>query len=213
MTHSQRRAPSPVVVVLAFVLALLLIVGARAGWVYGVRHQLATNATGEALAQAERVVAEPAGGEVEVAPTLGEPSWILEIPRIDVRVPVLAGAGDDQLARGVAWYETTNLPGEAGNVALAGHRVGEGRPFARLLELQEGDEVRLETSLARYVYEVRVAPAALTVGHGATWVLDPVPGKDFDAHESILTLTAEQDLIPTDDLAVGFAVLKKKELK
>lgn len=218
MPDATRRRLSPLAALLVVVLVTLLAVALWGGWVYGVRHLIAAADTEKALAEAKQSVAQPRPKDVEVeaalpAPTAGEPLWILDVPRLGLTVPVLAGTDDEQLSRGVGWYPTTNLPGEPGNTGLAGYAVNEGRPFARLAELRVGDEVRLETRVARYVYEVRVAPEELTVDKSASWVLDPVPGKDFEPHESILTLTADQDLVPTDDRAVGFAVLKNKELK
>lgn len=202
--------------VLLTILAVALL--AAAGWVawlYVGTNLVAAGPTAEALEQAERAVAEELGdAETEAQlplPNEGEPMWILEIPSIDVRVPVLAGTSDDDLARGVGWYPTTNLPGEPGNVGIAGHALMHGKPFERLAELAEGDEITLTTRLATYTYTVRVAPADLTVAATDGWVLDPVPGQTFDPHESILTLTTDQDLVATDDRSVAFAVLTHQE--
>ena len=46
------------------------------------------------------------------------------------------------------------MPGEIGNVALAGHRVGKGSPFLELDTLRPGDPIVLETRDSWFVYRV-----------------------------------------------------------
>ena len=72
---------------------------------------------------------------------------ILTIPRFgaDYKVPILVGTSDYALGRGVGWYENTQLPGQIGNFAIAGHRVGKGEPFLNLDKLRPGDAVIVET--------------------------------------------------------------------
>ena len=65
----------------------------------------------------------------------------LEIPRIGVDEIVVAGVGVDDLHKGPGHYPDTPLPGERGNVAIAGHRTTYGAPFHDIDELQPGDEV------------------------------------------------------------------------
>ncbi|NLE98110.1 MAG: class E sortase [Propionibacterium sp.] len=215
MARARRaRGTSPLAVFGIVVLVLVVLGGAWAAWVYVGSTMLAERAHTRGIAELEERWRAPVEAEAEAElppPTLGEPAWILEIPAIDLRVPIIAGTGPAELRSGVGWYPTSNRPGEVGNVGIAGNRVGDGEPFRRLLELQAGDEVVVETHIKRYTYAVRVAPADLTVTPEDSWVLDPVPGEDFDPHEAVLTLTTEQDLYPTPDRSVGFAVLVKEE--
>jgi sortase A len=138
------------------------------------------------------------------------------IPKVgaDFRVPILVGTSDYALGRGVGWYETTQLPGQIGNFAIAGHRITHGQPFARLLELQPGDKVIVETKTYIFTYEVDQSPAKLTVKDVDTWVLDPVPGKtNVKPTQALITLTTCQDLFHSPDRSVGFGHLvdtKKK---
>lgn len=213
--RSKRRI-SPLVVTLVVVLVAALGLGAWAAWTYWGSNLVAERAAKDGLAQIEQAWETPVKAESEAdlpAPTDGHPTWILEIPKLGLRTPIVAGTSDDDLARGVGWYPTTNLPGQVGNMALAGRRLGNGQPFRHLTDLHVGDRIVVESQIKRYTYVVRVAPGELTVGKDDSWVLDPVPGKDFDAHEAILTLTTEQDLYPTPDRSVGFAVLEKEEAK
>jgi sortase A len=141
---------------------------------------------------------------------------ILTIPRFgaDYKVPILVGTSDYALGRGVGWYESTQLPGQIGNFAIAGHRITHGEPFARLLELQPGDKVIVETKSYIFTYVVDESPSKLTVKDVDTWVLDPVPGKSgVTPTQALITLTTCQDLFHSPDRSVGFGHLvdtKKK---
>lgn len=59
------------------------------------------------------------------------------------------------------------MPGQRGNVVVAGHRVSHNADFRRLDALSPGDEVIFTTSSGRHVYHVDyveiVAPDALWI--------------------------------------------------
>lgn len=133
---------------------------------------------------------------------------IVTIDRLGLTWPVADNITDEALATGMGWYPTSAEPGQVGNCAIAGQRVGRGAPFAHLLELQAGDQITLTTATDRFTYLVTVAPANLTVSRDAAWVLDPVPGNPgLEPTEAVLTLTTAQDLFDSGDRAVAFAVL------
>lgn len=153
-------------------------------------------------------------GKGELAPAVipGDAIALLRIPAFgsDYEVPILAGTDLSILDRGVGHYTTTAAPGEIGNFAVAGHRVTHGQPFARLLELQAGDQVIVETREKTYTYEMDDSPASLTVDDTETWVLDPDPHHPgAAATSSMMTLTTCQDLFRSPDRSVGFAHLAK----
>ena len=78
----------------------------------------------------------------------------LEIPKFGLKVQVVEGTTPAALKAGAGHYRGTPLPGEAGNVAIAGHRTTYGRPFNRLDEMKKGDAVYLDTPFQRYEYRV-----------------------------------------------------------
>ena len=128
--------------------------------------------------------------------------------------PVVAGIEVEDLKKGVGWYPTTAQPGQVGNFALAGHRVTNGEPFRRMLELRVGDEVVIETRDFVFTYELNSAPGQLTVQDTETWVLDPVPGHDdVQPTEELLTLTTCEDLFHSPDRSVAFGKLVTTEAK
>lgn len=141
---------------------------------------------------------------------------LLRVPRFgdDYEVPLVPGTDLDTLAKGVGIYDNSVAPGEVGNFAIAGHRVTHGEPFRRLLDLQRGDEVIVETREAIFVYVVDLAPSELTVDEHDSWVLDPVPGKsDQQPTKALITLTTCQDLFHSPDRSVGFGHLDRVETK
>lgn len=78
----------------------------------------------------------------------------LEIPKLGVKVLVVEGTTPAALKAGAGHYMQTPLPGEAGNVAIAGHRTTYGRPFNRMDEMRAGDIVYLDTPFNRFEYRV-----------------------------------------------------------
>jgi sortase A len=65
---------------------------------------------------------------------------VLRIAKLQLEVPVLEGTDDLVLDRGVGHIPGTVLPGEAGNIGIAGHRDG----FFRVLkEIKPGDTIEL----------------------------------------------------------------------
>lgn len=94
----------------------------------------------------------PAGQEP--TPSVGSAIAILEIPKINVNQIVVQGTNDSQLQLGPGHYTQTPLPGQVGNVGIAGHRTTWGRPFYNLNELKNGDKIILSTTYGTYTYSV-----------------------------------------------------------
>ncbi|MGI8427143.1 MAG: class E sortase [Actinomycetota bacterium] len=84
----------------------------------------------------------------------GSPLTRIEIPSIGTNTIVVEGTSIKALNTGAGHYPGTPLPGEAGNVAIAGHRTMYGQPFHRLEQIRSGDKVTLTTPFGKYVYEV-----------------------------------------------------------
>jgi sortase A len=79
---------------------------------------------------------------------------ILSIPKIALSMVVVEGTGADQLRSGPGHYPGTPLPGETGNVAIAGHRTTYLHPFYNLNELAPGDAIDILTVQGLFVYHV-----------------------------------------------------------
>lgn len=120
----------------------------------------------------------------------GEAFAVLHVPAFgaDYQRPVVEGTTVDVLKRGVGHYPGSAMPGEVGNVAIAGHRVTYGRPFYRIDELRPGDALVLEAADAWYIYRMR---SYQIVTPDRVDVVAPVPGDEGAAPtERLLTLTS-----------------------
>ncbi len=114
---------------------------------------------------------------------IGDPLTRIEIPAIGVNTIVVEGATPAALRAGAGHYPETPLPGEVGNVAIAGHRTTYGKPFNRMDELVPGDKIILTTPIGRHVYEVTERPL----------VVDPTDWsliRDYPKKAHLLTLTS-----------------------
>jgi sortase A len=100
-------------------------------------------------------------------PAAGSVLGKLELPSVRLSTTVLEGSVDRTLARGAGHIEDTPLPGEKGNVAIAGHRD---TVFRRLKNIRAGDPLNLTT--ADRVFRYRVV-RSLIVDPDAVEVLDP----------------------------------------
>ena len=87
-------------------------------------------------------------------PAIGDPMARIRMPSIGVNRTVVESVSLDQLKRGPGHYPETPLPGQAGNVAIAGHRTTYGQPFHNFDKVEPGDEIFLETLQGEFVYEV-----------------------------------------------------------
>lgn len=91
----------------------------------------------------------------------------IEIPRLEVSVMIRAGADARTLNLAVGHIPGTALPGEVGNVGLAGHRDTF---FRRLRDIRTDDEIRLVTPEGTFAFRV---DRTSVVEPRDTWVLDP----------------------------------------
>ena len=96
----------------------------------------------------------------------------IEIPAIGLARPMSEGIRLPTLDRGPGHWPGTAMPGEAGNVVVAGHRVSHNRDFRNLHELNPGDEVIFNTGTGRHVYVVN---STEIVGPDALWIVDQTP--------------------------------------
>jgi len=75
----------------------------------------------------------------------------IEIPRIGVSVMVLEGTTTQTLLRGVGHIAGTALPGEPGNIGIAGHRDTY---FRGLKDIRASDEIQIQTASGMTRYDV-----------------------------------------------------------
>ena len=117
------------------------------------------------------VVGEPAEGEIWG--TLQVPRWgsdyLRTLSQGTSRARVL-----DEL--GIGHYAGTAMPGEIGNVALAGHRTTYGKPFSLVEELQVGDPLVVWVAETDTWFVYRVTSTEI-VSPQDVQVIAPVPNE------------------------------------
>ena len=103
------------------------------------------------------------------AAQFGDGLGSIEIPRIGVALPFREGIEMSTLDRGPGHWPGTAMPGQPGNVVLAGHRVSHNADFRHLDALSPGDDVIFTTTSGRYEYDV---VSVEIVGPNALWIVD-----------------------------------------
>jgi sortase A len=93
----------------------------------------------------------PPSREPMQPPALNAVIGRLEIPRLKLAVMVREGAGENTLRRAVGHIPGTALPGNLGNVGLAGHRDTF---FRSLRNIRKNDTIELQTTAGTYRYVV-----------------------------------------------------------
>ncbi len=146
-----------------------------------------------------------------VAPTLDDGSImaIIRIPRFgtDWARPVYEGITPGTLAKGPGHYPRSSMPGQIGNMAIAGHRTTHGHPFFDLDALVEGDVVIIETRQSYVVY--RMARSTV-VRPSQSEVVAPVPQKlGAKPTEAWVTLTTCHPKFSAAQRLIVFAKLDR----
>lgn len=100
-------------------------------------------------------------------PAAGAAIGRIEIPRLGVSVVIRTGSDARTLRLAVGHIPGTALPGEPGNIGLAGHRDTF---FRRLRDIRPDDEIRVVTTEGTFAFRVE---NTRVVEPRDTWVLDP----------------------------------------
>jgi sortase A len=87
-----------------------------------------------------------------VRPKEGDNIGNLTIPVLNRVIPIIHGANEDELKKGVGHFAQSVLPGEANNSVLSGHRD---TVFRELGKLKIGDELTTETSAGTFTYIIK----------------------------------------------------------
>ena len=142
-------------------------------------------------------------------PPPGDAFAILRIPRLGAAwaKPVYQGVGLDVLAKGIGHYPDTQLPGQVGNAAFAGHRAGHGNPLIDIDTIRPGDAIVVETADTYVIYR---ADRSEIVPPTDVNVLAPVPDQPGVAPtEAWLTLTSCEPKYGSTNRFIVFAKLDR----
>ena len=127
-------------------------------------------ATGRMLELPGEAVDDEGGGS-RAAAAPGQGTWLarLDAPALRLSATVLEGSDPATLGRAAGHIEQTPLPGEPGNIGIAGHRDTVFRP---LRNVKAGDELTLTT--ADRIFTYRVSETSIVNPQDVS-VLDPTP--------------------------------------
>ena len=90
--------------------------------------------------------------KIQNYPEYGTQYATIEIPRINVNLPVYFGDTLEVLKNGVGHSSGSYFPGEGGSIIYMGHNSKN--MFRRFSELQLNDEITVTTSYGEYTYKI-----------------------------------------------------------
>lgn len=178
------RAASEIVMAIGLVIALYVV------WMLGWTGILASRSQQEQLNNSGWVM-PASGSHTEIAPAqAGDPPvqptfagegdligqiYLPSVWGVTGQRTIVQGTSMKELDRhGYGHYDDTQMPGELGNFAIAGHSSGYGEPGGRNTDLKKGDALIVRTEDYWYIYKMTDATKVLP---NATEVTAPVPNK------------------------------------
>ena len=96
----------------------------------------------------------PIGKQVALPAGQGFANLYIPVFGKDYARTIVQGTSNRDLDVGPGHYVGSQLPGQLGNFAVAGHRVGKGQPFLNLDRLRPGDKIVVQTASNWYVYSI-----------------------------------------------------------
>ncbi|WP_425394037.1 class E sortase [Actinokineospora inagensis] len=127
-------------------------------WVSAGKQRDATQALDNQWKKEDQAPAAPEQQRVERFDGLDEGTGFakMHIPAFgaDYAFTIIEGTTERSLEIGPGHYKGTAYPGEPGNFAVAGHRVGKGAPFNDVDLLDSCDAIVVETRFSWFVYRV-----------------------------------------------------------
>jgi sortase A len=108
-------------------------------------------------------IAPPPENAVDPTKLVGK----IEIPKIGIDENMYEGIALSTLDKGPGHWPGTAMPGQPGNVVVAGHRVSHSKPFRHIDDLAEGDQVKFTINGTEFTYVVTgheiVDPTAIRI--------------------------------------------------
>jgi sortase A len=83
---------------------------------------------------------------------IGDVIGVLNIPSIQKQLPIIEGANEEELEKGVGHLTSTAFPGEKNQIVLSGHRD---TVFRKVGKLKSGDELQIIMEGGVFTYIIR----------------------------------------------------------
>jgi len=152
---------------------------------------------------------DPADPPVLGEPAEGETFGVIYIPRFgeDHARPLTGGVSLGVLdTLGLGHYPGTQMPGEVGNFAVAGHRQTHGQVLDLIHTLVPGDKIYIQTKDGFYTYVFRNNEIVMP---DQVEVIAPVPAKpDAKPTERYLTMTACNPRFGAEERIIAYALME-----
>ncbi len=130
-------------------LSVYLLFGAKIEGTISLISKVSMDVDSEAK-QVETVMTED--NKIKNYPEYGTKYATIEIPKIDVNLPVYYGDTLEVLKDGVGHSSGSYFPGEGGSIIYMGHNSA--KVFRRFSELQIGNEIKVTTSYGEFNYKI-----------------------------------------------------------
>jgi len=163
--------------------------------------------TGLSESRAQNTLAAQFVTQQPTKPQFGGLVGRISIPSIGLSKFVVAGVRLSDLKKGPGLFAGSPLPGQLGNVAIAGHRTTYGAPFGRIDEIHDGDVISLESDNGKFTYIVKgepriiaatdIAVARTTDPTTATLTLVSCHPKWTASQRIIVVATLDSSIAPT----------------
>ncbi|MEO7519413.1 MAG: class E sortase [Acidimicrobiales bacterium] len=127
----------------------------------------------------------------------------LEIARLGVRQRLMNGVTLRNIDFGPSHWPGTAMPGEAGNMVVAGHRVTHSRPFRNIDQLVAGDQIVVTANGQRATYQVA---SSFVVTPDRTDIANPTPTPTLTLFACHPPGSARQRFVVRADLISSSAV-------
>lgn len=206
---SRPRRHGPVSTVVGIVGELLITVGVFLGlfvlwqlwWTDVEADQRHEQIVADLVWESAPVDAPPPTEHREPPPVLEEPPFgttfaTFYVPRFGTGFEEPISQGIEKKAildwLGIGHYPGTQMPGDLGNFAIAGHRTTYGKPFNLIADLQPGDPLVVRTADIWYVYRMTSNDIVYPKDFD---VVSPIPGTRFNdpsvvPTQRLITMTA-----------------------
>lgn len=141
------------VIVALFITALIILIGKL---FCGAKIEETISLVSKVAIDLEQKDVEPTelseDNKIKNYPEYGTKYATIEIPKIDVNLPVYFGDTLEILKNGVGHSSGSYFPGEGGSIIYMGHNSK--KVFRRFSELQKGNEIIVKANYGEYKYKI-----------------------------------------------------------
>lgn len=136
-------------VTVILLITLKIFFGQQIDWVFGIANTISINTDNKATIETKYDVNE---NKLMSYPEYGTQYATIEIPQIDIDLPVYFGDTMELLKKGVGHSSGSYFPGEGGSIIYMGHNSK--KVFRRFGELKIGDEITIKANYGEFKYQI-----------------------------------------------------------